>query len=119
MTSVEARVQAGMAFLDTALGPDWVRRINVSRLDINANCYCVLGQLYGDYYEGRIRLGIDFTMSEDLGFYESFAMNWRHQQLTPAWRAAVWARLRQPESVQEPEQAPEPVPEPEPELALA
>lgn len=64
------RVQNGVAFLDIMV-PDWRERINVKWLNISTIHQCVLGQLYGDYFEGKRALDLykpHTPNADDLGF---------------------------------------------------
>lgn len=54
---VPARVGRGAELLDR-LRPGWAAEIDVERLDVGDARHCPLGQLYGNYREGRIALGI-------------------------------------------------------------
>lgn len=44
------RVARGAAYLDQTT-PDWARKIDVGTLNIENACLCVLGQVYGSYFE--------------------------------------------------------------------
>jgi hypothetical protein len=50
MTTQDARERAarGVAYLD-AHTPGWADRIDVGRLDMGRHCFCVLGQLHGQF----------------------------------------------------------------------
>lgn len=41
---VPEQVQAGAAFLDEVVGPEWVEEMNLDQLDINSGCDCVAAQ---------------------------------------------------------------------------
>lgn len=47
--TIEARVQAGAAYLDAHF-PDWPRLVDVDQLDISSGCDCILGQLHDQEY---------------------------------------------------------------------
>ena|SRR5258708_188737 len=51
------RVARGAIFLDKSK-PDWYKIINASKIDLNSNLDCILGQLYGDYSYGLRKLHI-------------------------------------------------------------
>lgn len=44
------RAAAGAAFLDKN-EPGWAKRVRLNVLDLERADFCVLGQLYGDYYD--------------------------------------------------------------------
>jgi len=70
MSSADSRVQAGAQLLDETK-PDWFERVNVDELDMKKAKYCVLGHVYGDYYDGLRVLGLpiyDRGQSSNLGF---------------------------------------------------
>jgi hypothetical protein len=45
--TVEERVARGVRFLDRTQ-PDWRTRVEVKNLDLESECYCVLGQLFSN-----------------------------------------------------------------------
>lgn len=47
--TIEQRVAAGAEWLD-ANAPGWEAQIDLSSLDIEEPCNCVLGQVYGHYF---------------------------------------------------------------------
>lgn len=47
--SIEQRVAAGATWLDLN-APGWLAQIDLSSLDIEEPCNCVLGQVYGHYF---------------------------------------------------------------------
>lgn len=60
----EKQVDAGIALLDEKYNPpraeypEWDREINLYTLDMGDRVHCVLGQMYGDFCDGRRRLGL-------------------------------------------------------------
>lgn len=50
---VKERVASGVEWLDENR-PDWVDQINLDKFDIGDGCLCVLGQLYGDYWDSPL-----------------------------------------------------------------
>jgi hypothetical protein len=60
-------VDRGAALLDQQR-PSWRDKVNVSTLDMSDGSWCVLGQAFGGYYEGRVRLRIDSHKATDHGF---------------------------------------------------
>ena len=47
---IKNRVIKGAKFLDTKM-PGWYNKIDISRLNINNSCNCIIGQLYGNFWE--------------------------------------------------------------------
>ena len=64
---IVARVRRGVAFLDKRV-PGWREQVNPATLDISTHHYCVLGQLYGDYFAGCMWLGLSTEASVRNGF---------------------------------------------------
>lgn len=54
MTKIDYRKRAerGAAWLDKRQ-PDWFRphKVALGKLSMSSNCFCILGQVYGTYYE--------------------------------------------------------------------
>ena len=55
MTAIKDSVQRGMALLDAKL-PGWEEGIDLDKLDLWDCELCVLGQLFGDFVDGVLRL---------------------------------------------------------------
>ena len=92
-------VARGAARLDFEQ-PGWAEQISLDRLAMDNCARCILGQVYGNYFDGRSFLfgnhPIDamemshqhgFTLHED----ERFPMEWA--VLADAWRAEVLKRI--------------------------
>lgn len=82
--SVKARVDAGVAYLTAHDGPEWVKAVNVAKLELSDPNSCVLGQVDGDYTKGIVKRGIQ--TSWQLGFDindESYAL------LNRIWKATI------------------------------
>lgn len=62
-----AAVDKGVELLDQQQ-PGWRDRIDVSSLDMHQGGSCVLGQLFGDYFDGRSKLGLNADDAIDHGF---------------------------------------------------
>ena len=92
MGTIVERVQAGAALLDEK-DPGWAIRLpRLSRLAVGAGsgANCVLGQLYGHFWDGPRRLGIRLADAEDYGFAE-----WERGKVgavNAAWRAEILSR---------------------------
>lgn len=64
-------VAAGAAFLDDKVGPEWIARVDLGRLDMSSIRWCVAAQVFGDWYgmdEAALADGFDV---QDLGFDSS------------------------------------------------
>ena len=55
IADVRARVAAGVLWLDAEM-PGWHDRVDPDRLVTRRSGCCVLGQLYGDYYQSPLAL---------------------------------------------------------------
>ena len=68
----------GAAYLDT-VRPGWANEINLARFNINDTEDCVIGQLYGNYREGRAELfGIepdDYAPNQAASDRESYRLS--------------------------------------------
>jgi hypothetical protein len=53
--TIKARVQRGAELLDREC-PEWENNINTAELYMGAGSTCILGQLYGLYFTGFIKL---------------------------------------------------------------
>ena len=113
MSTVADRVAAGAAYLDER-EPGWWQRIDLDRLDLQAQCRCVLGQLATDVDRSTLweticeRFGVlPFgrkncrPSDSELGFnvlpgYEEcdddLAALAEYAQLTAEWKALINAR---------------------------
>lgn len=61
-------VAAGAAFLDRQGPPNWRNKINTETLSLASSKHCVLGQIYGYYDTGLIKLGLTDSLSRAYGF---------------------------------------------------
>lgn len=62
------RVATGVAFLNEVL-PGWEKKIVLESLDINYCEECILGQLFGDFDDGRDQLGLSWGECDEYGFW--------------------------------------------------
>lgn len=78
-TEYDERVAAGAAFLDEHW-PGWDYQIDIEMFDLCDPCECVLGQVYGGFYEACHKLGLDDARPNNgqradeahaLGFFEN------------------------------------------------
>ena len=88
--TIEKRVEAGVAFLNV-VKPNWLKKIDVEKLDLGNKKVCMLGELYGYYDDGISTLGLENkTSATNLGFYGSKR---GYKVLTAAWKNKI-AKLR-------------------------
>lgn len=67
MTTTLSPAQRGAALLDR-IQPNWASRVNPETLDIQFGDRCVLGQVFGDYWDALSDLGLTHGESDSLGF---------------------------------------------------
>jgi hypothetical protein len=65
--SAKRRVENGALMLDRLL-PGWELEIKMPDLDMASQRFCILGQLYGDYFDGLNEVNLDANAAEDYGF---------------------------------------------------
>ena len=95
-TVYRKHIARGMNLLEQK-EPQWIERINVERLDINSYFDCVLGQVFGEFDEGVIKLELDLA-----GTANKTATSWSHgfrpilledgQRLTNLWVETINAK---------------------------
>lgn len=71
MSFINRRVKKGAAFLDKK-GPGWHKVIDTGRLDMNSPLYCVLGQVYDEFFYGIVKLELSYRDTVKYGF----ELNW-------------------------------------------
>lgn len=83
------RVAAGAALLDAAWADagGWAHLINPETLRLVNSCRCVLGQLYGDYWDGIVELDLAQAGGAPAGFFVA-------GPATSPSPGDEWARLR-------------------------
>jgi hypothetical protein len=86
MTTVQERVQAGVAFLNEHQ-PGWSKRISLAELDLSNCDRCVLGQVFGSFEQGLETLDLGYLLARNLGFNSDGA----YRKLTNAWVEAIMA----------------------------
>ena len=89
MKTIETRVARGAARLDQDL-PGWENKVGLERLDIISVDTCILGQCYGTYSDGLLKLRIDVSRARALGFHPRSRSE--AQALRESWRHFVEAR---------------------------
>ena len=85
--NISNRVKAGIAFLNV-VEPDWLKRIDLEKLDLSNSKTCILGEVYGNYYDGRDKLDLNEEIAEKLGFAEEENRP-NYKSLTAAWKETL------------------------------
>lgn len=67
----QKEVEAGLALLD-AQAPGWEKLVDLERLDITSPVGCMLGQVYGYYFDGLDALKITDLEASSYGFQLTF-----------------------------------------------
>lgn len=80
--SPKRRVKRGIAFLDKNR-PGWRRKIKKTLLNMNDRGLCILGQLFGDYEDGKTKMGLSLLRSIQRGFTD--IDGYREEELTKVW----------------------------------
>lgn len=87
--SINERVERGVIWLDKVC-PDWRDKVDLDKLDINHADHCILGQLFGDFYEVEFfqdRYGhIDWDKAYQYGFN---VMGYQHEELENSWKSLI------------------------------
>lgn len=87
---VVSRIPEGVALLDDVV-PDWASKVDLATLSMSDYNTCVLGQVFGDYSEGRARLGIPLGDGKWYGF-DQVGVDPDWDLLDDAWRAIISER---------------------------
>jgi hypothetical protein len=93
--TIAERVAAGAEWLDRHAG-DWLPQIDLSELDIEEPCNCILGQVYGHYFRSPRDARLDDGSSEYIADERGF--NGSEEDMLPlnvAWRELIEARRRE------------------------
>jgi hypothetical protein len=82
----------GAMLLDTNV-PDWIDRIDLSRLNVGRCQDCLLGQLFGSYQFGLSGLGLyQGKEMSSYGFNTNSDNEFGYEELTEAWRDLIARR---------------------------
>lgn len=95
---LQNRVKAGIVFLDVA-EPNWKKKIKLEELDLVNGNYCILGQIFGNYFKGKEKLGINNRIASELGFAEMNKLEHvSSKELKPKYKAltAAWKKILKP-----------------------
>lgn len=90
MSDTSPRIERGAALLDLS-APGWDKKIDLNILDLSHIRYCIIGQVYGDYYNGLATLD---QGAETAPAWHGFTV-WGQEMyvtLTDKWREFILAR---------------------------
>jgi hypothetical protein len=100
----DRKVAQGAALLDAEV-PGWAQRIDLPSLSMRDGSHCVLGQLFGDYFNGTSTLGIKYQWQQKvshgftidlparLGRTMDRDIDREFRLLTSAWKSLIGQRL--------------------------
>ena len=71
MLTVEQRVQRGVAFMDLFAPDGWREEIDADNLHMHDANGCVIGQVFGDYFDFADEYDFTNSMMADYGFNSS------------------------------------------------
>lgn len=91
MQSAQKRVEAGARLLDKQF-PDWERNIDPDVLSISHARKCVLGQLFGNYCKGYVKLPMKPGHAVRFGFCPN--TSGETEELNGVWIKLIASRLR-------------------------
>ncbi len=60
------------------LKPGWASRINTERLDMGSVQQCILGQLYGTFGQGTVKVSVDRAYTRPF-LYDAAAKWWKRE----------------------------------------
>jgi len=84
MTDYTSKIESGINLLNAHFGSEsWKKDIDMDTLDLGSCGVCVLGQLFGDYSDGLVELGIAG------GYGYGFDSTGSFRELTQAWKDAL------------------------------
>lgn len=102
--SFQDRIDAGIKLLDEKT-PGWEKKIDFDTLRLNSFMNCVLGQVYGDYFQGVRTLfpGMDTSLfvgeadreAAKYGFYPDENTDWYEVNPTAMWVESINRKLSQ------------------------
>lgn len=86
----EEQIAKGVEYLDTDLGKSWPNRISVEELNLDNCYYCIIGQLYGDFWDRFYFSGhavpFGFSLPHNL---EYKGAKEEYNQLTQEWKDKI------------------------------
>lgn len=84
------QIKQGAFFLDTHF-PNWELKINPNTIDLSHAELCVLGQIYGNYWDGLKKLGINSEISDILGLAAPIH---KSPKLDKMWKKLIIKKLK-------------------------
>lgn len=101
VSELQSLVARGAAFLDDA-EPDWFYKVFLDDLDMGRCAQCILGQIYGDFAHGMVRLGIGAARVHMFGFdlppdsvaLDKVGLFKTYDQLAALWVLEIETRLQ-------------------------
>ena len=100
---LQNRIKAGIAFLNV-VKPNWLKEIDLEKLDLSNGNTCIIGESFGNYEEGLNQLEINDIVAEKLGFCESTkdgdvdsslpSLKPKYKALTAAWKKTLRPMLK-------------------------
>lgn len=81
MNSIEQRVANGVEWLDVNRA-GWIGDIDLAALNLASPCRCVLGQLYGNFFEAPVMpnsaalYGFDASIYDEIEAYKDLHDEW-------------------------------------------
>lgn len=89
MNDIQTRVERGAVTLDNYFGSRsaWTNKINPDDLEICSSDRCILGQVFGDYWRGKRKLGLEHAdLASACGFVTAITdSNEMINELNAAW----------------------------------
>lgn len=80
---------AGIAFLNV-MKPNWLKKIDLKKLYLGESTTCVIGEVFGDYFEGKIELDLTDEKADTLGFYiDENGNEENYSKLTSTWKKVL------------------------------
>jgi hypothetical protein len=80
-----ARAAKGCALLDEKAGSGWVKKIDVEMLDVISFCECPVSQVFGNFDDGLVELGIPadatYASAVSFGFHPTISGTEKDQEL--------------------------------------
>lgn len=86
------RVAAGIKLLNER-EPDWLKKIDVPNLQVHTLGFCVLGQVYGSFFQGLIALDLTPTIAFNFGFDRRRTEDGDYELLQTEWEQQLKALL--------------------------